>query len=750
MSPKFTSSQRNPFTFFPMGNCHHADFLKQSPPYTTPQHKAFMRGELERMLEAGFNVYNMEFGWFDLEVRQDQWDFGRTDAVFELCQELEMPFFAWMFAELTPRWLTKQYPETAAVAATGYRSPSHSYGSSFALERTRNFIHTIVRRYGASPLCLGYNVGIESGLFWIEEQDSPEPAARIWDYNPEVVAGFSPWLERKYGSIEELNRIYRDHYEDFDEVEPPNSRYIQEQFMLINQVPWLDWRLYMIDLLTNYIHFKAEAVREIMPDALVSDQSYVIDPAKNAQDIWKINTKMDVIGTSMFVSNNPGDFTRADYGEDYFRSAGGGKPYWIWELRCGQNAWGITNWGLPISANDVARFTWQAIGQDCKSIQYWNWRPHIGGVEVGGHGFTLRDGSLTDRARRVGKISRILNERSAWFHQAHMPRAQIALLDSPVSRIIAAGEGSDYLVQESQIGAYHLFKSLGYYLDIVREEEITAGILEDYKLLVVPFAYALHAQTAQAMRKWVEEGGFLFSGMWCGAKDEFGFGQFRVPGFGLDQVFGAVESRLTPIYSEGDNLQTNMQFSFNWNISGRSRFQIVNPLAAGGKAQPGDNFKGFCYVSSLQPYPSTDIIARDERQEVVAVHNRFGRGQSLMVGSLLIPEKEFAITGLSRLAEDFATLAGIALPVRLLNRGNQETEAKLLQHPDGSTLLILLNNETHPVDCCALLPGNAVKEARELESDTPVIVMDHPDGTVLRLSLEAGDGRAIWISANPV
>jgi beta-galactosidase GanA len=745
MTPIYSPLQHNPMEFFPMGNCHHADFLKQSPPFTTAEHKEFMRGELKRMVEAGFNVYNMEFGWFDMEIRQDQWDFGRTDAVFEICQELNLPFFAWMFAELTPRWLTKQYPETAAVAATGYRGPSHSYGSSFALERARNFMHTVIRRYGDSPLCLGYNVGIESGLFWIEEQDSPEPAARIWDYNPEVVAGFAPWLEGKYGTIEELNRIYRDHYDNFTEVEPPNSRYIQEQFMLINQVGWLDWRLYMIDVLTHYIHFKAEAVRELKPDALVSDQSYVIDPAKNAQDIWKVNTKMDVVGTSMFVSNNPGDFTRADYWEDYFRCSARGKPYWIWELRCGQNAWGITNWGLPVSVNDVSRFTWQAIGQDCKSIQYWNWRPHIGGVEVGGHGFTLRDGSLTDRAVRVGNIARLLNQHSEWFHRAHMPQAKIALLDSPLSRIIAAGEGSDYLVQESQIGAYNLFKSLGYYLDIIREEEIQVGMLENYKLLVVPFAYAMQQKTGPAIRDWVGQGGFLFSGMWCGAKDDFGFGQFLVPGFGLDQVFGAAEAKLTPIYSERDNLQTNMQFSFDWNISGRPRFQVVNPLTPEGKAQAGDHFKGFCYVSSMQVYPGAEVIARDERQEVVAVCNHFGRGQALMVGTLLIPEKEFAVSGLSRLAEDFAQLAGIECPVLLQNRGDAEVEAKLLEHPDGSALLILLNNETQPMDLSACLPGVELKEANDLESDTAITFINQPQGAILRLSLAAGDGRAIMV-----
>jgi len=61
----------DPRSYFPVGNCHHADFLKQSPPQTIDQYRRFMRGELTRMKDAGSNVYNMELGWLDLEIKPD-------------------------------------------------------------------------------------------------------------------------------------------------------------------------------------------------------------------------------------------------------------------------------------------------------------------------------------------------------------------------------------------------------------------------------------------------------------------------------------------------------------------------------------------------------------------------------------------------------------------------------------------------------------------------------------------------------
>ena len=77
-----SAAARKPLNFFPMGHCHHADFIKQSHPLDAREYKEFMRGDLTHIKEAGFNVHNMEFGWLDIEYGDDVCDFSRTDAVF--------------------------------------------------------------------------------------------------------------------------------------------------------------------------------------------------------------------------------------------------------------------------------------------------------------------------------------------------------------------------------------------------------------------------------------------------------------------------------------------------------------------------------------------------------------------------------------------------------------------------------------------------------------------------------------------
>ncbi|GAA3227282.1 beta-galactosidase [Dactylosporangium siamense] len=732
------------FGFFPVGAVHHADYLKQSPPLDPDDYREFMRGEITAMQRLGLTSYDMNFAWFDLEVAPGEFDWRRTDAVYEICAELGLPIFAWIFAELTPRWLVQQHPETAAVAATGYSGPSHSYGSALVRRRMREYITAVVERYDDPQRILAYNVGVESGLFWIEEQDSSEPAARLWDYNPEVVAGFGPWLRQRYGTLAELNRVYRDHYRDFAEVQPPNSRFIQEQFMLINQVPWLDWRTYMCDVLTGYIHFKAGCVRDLRPDAVVAEQSYVIDPAVNGQDIWRTNAAMDAVGTSMFVSNTPGEHLQGSYWHDYFRSSGKGKPYWIWELRCGPNAWGLTSWGLPISAADTARLTWQAIGHEVKSVQYWNWRPHIGGIEVGGHAMTTRNGELTPRAERIGRIARTVNADADWYASLRFDPAGIAMLDPKLARIVATGEGSDRYVTEAQFGMYAAVRGLGHRVDFLHDDEVAAGGLDAYKVLLIPFGYAMDSRTAATVTAWVRNGGTLAAGMWCGAKDEHGYGQPFNPGLGLHEVFGAHEVELQPVLSPQESSGTDMSFSFGRMPSGEPVITLVAGVSDGGSAAAGQTFEGLAYLSRLAVQDGAQVVAVDETGAPVVVHHRFGAGRALLVGTVPARpvDQQFRVDGLSRLLDDLARDAGVVPPARLVEPTGRMVEVELLRGTSDRDLVVLLNATRESVAARVTLTGPA-RAAYDAETKEPVPFTTAGDEVGFDLTLEPGDGRAI-------
>jgi beta-galactosidase len=657
--------------------------------------------------------------------------------------------FVWLFAELTPRWLTERYPETAAVAASGWSGQTASVGSTRAREALRLYIREVVGRYGHRPGVRGFNVGVESGFQWIAKPDTTDAADRIFDYNPEVIEGYPRWLEKRYGAIGDLNRSWRDHYLSFDEIRPARGRFFRQNPMLVNQVPWLDWRLYVRDVVTEYLHFKAACVREVLPGAVVSDQSYEVDPAWNGQDPWRINQTMDVVGTSMFVSNAPGDYAIGNFLQDFHRSSGMGKPFWIWELRAGQNAWGLTNWGPTASAADVARFTWQVLAQGAKCVQYWNWRPHLGGLEVGGHGFVGRDGSVSDRARRVGGLARVLDANAEWALSLQPPPSAIAILDSPVSRILAAGESNDALVVEAQRGAHALFRSQGFGVDFLSEEQIEAGGLSRYRVLVLPLAYALSRRTADAMREWVASGGFAFSGLFCAAKDERGFGQVPVPGHGLHEVFGVTEDEVEPIFSPDDSPVSNLGEAWDTAITGRPRYRVLDALHSDGLLRPGARLEGYRYSVSLRPAATAQVLAVDEKGRPVAVIHEFGEGATLYFGSFPIPADPFAEEGLATLAADFARLAGADRPAVIERREGRAVEARLLEGDGGRHAVVVLNAERRASEITVTLTGRRLVRAQEVETGRQHPTRTHDDGDRLTVRLEAGDARAFMVEEIP-
>jgi beta-galactosidase len=729
-----------------IGVVHHATFLKQSPPLDGEDFRAFMRSELTAIRDAGFTAFNLSLSWGDVETTEGRYAFDRSDVVRDLCDELGLPVLIWLFMEITPAWLTRIHPQSAAVAASGYRSRSHSYADTLARDRVRGFIHQAVARYGNHPRVLGYNVGVESGFQWNRGPDGAGHDQRLFDYAPAAIAGFRRWLRTRYGTVEALNQVWRDHLDSFDEAEPPRARFFRDGPMLTNQAPWLDWRLATCAMVADYIRFKAACVREIDADTPISDQSYEVDPAQNGQDPWDIDRGMDVAGTSMFTSTVPGDYMIGNYLQDYHRSAGEGRPFWIWELRSGQNAWGITNWGPMPTACDIARFTWQVVGQGASCVQFWNWRPHLGGLEVGGHGFTTRDGRPTDRVARVGAIARALAG-DAWFLSLRMPQARIAILDLPAARILAAGESSDRLIVDAQRSLYASLKSQGHVLDFLREDQVAAGALARFRLLCLPLAYALPQACARAIAAWVEGGGHLVGGMFCAAKDEHGFGQAVVPGHGLDRVFGGRETRIDPVYSPDDRPVSNFGEAWDPPITGRPAFTVVSPL--GPRCPRGAVVRGFRYRAALAAVGAT-VVATGEDGEPAILHRRHGSGSAVLIGSCPIAADDFAEDGLAALLGDVAAAAGVEAPASVIDRANRALEAKLLRAPDGGGLVIVLNAEPRPQPAIrVLLPGLRLRSVRDVESGPSPSVRLDARGTLLELDLRAGDARAFRFESEP-
>ncbi|WP_456825584.1 beta-galactosidase [Cellulomonas sp. P5_E12] len=208
--------------------------------------------DLDLMQEAGFTVIRVgestwatwepEDGVFDLDWLQPVLDGARSRGIAVV---LGTPTYA------VPPWLARKYPEIAGERRTGERI---GWGARQEMDLTHaayrfhaeRVIRAVVGRYHDHPAVVGFQVDNEPGLELL--------------HNEGVFQAFVDDLRRTYGDVETLNRewglVYWSHrLTTWADLWRPDSN-AQPQYDLA-------WRKFQARMVTEFIGWQAEIVREI-------------------------------------------------------------------------------------------------------------------------------------------------------------------------------------------------------------------------------------------------------------------------------------------------------------------------------------------------------------------------------------------------------------------------------------------------------------------------------------------------------
>lgn len=157
------------------------------------------REDMRLMQEAGVNLVSIGiFSWARLESSPGKYTFDWLDALLDLLAAHGI------FADLAtataspPAWLARAHPESLPQAANGLR---YAFGARQAYcphsaayrERAAALTRALAERYGQHPALAMWHVNNEYACH--------VPAC----YCEVCAAAFRPWLQARYGSLEELN-----------------------------------------------------------------------------------------------------------------------------------------------------------------------------------------------------------------------------------------------------------------------------------------------------------------------------------------------------------------------------------------------------------------------------------------------------------------------------------------------------------------------------------------------------------------
>jgi beta-galactosidase len=510
-----------------------------------------VRHHFQMMHQYGLTIARIFIIWDDLERERDQWDFHRYDWIYDAAQESGIKIAATLCAEDPPGWMK----------LTPFYHHRMNLNDPKLRERAAVYLGKVVTRYRDHPA---------QGPWLLMN----EPGLEV-NYEPSTMLAFGKWLERRYGSVERLNQRWFQPLQSFSDVQLKPEQWGPGW---TDYYSFIDWKAFNIDNLCDFLRWIEQQIRaldtthatHINPPGLLSNL------AADGQDPWKEVTTVDFMGTSIHPAWNFSEYQRSEFGLpfayalDMLRSASGERPWWVTELQGGPT---IYSGGRPMNPTpaEITRWLWDSFGAGARGVVFWMWNPRVLGNEGGEWGLVSQDGKPSQRLESVKKVGEALG-RLPELAQANPAAARVGILYNPEAfsliemdgRTQAASKRADEPLWSLE-GTYSALHRAHIPIDFVHLEELKSGAAQRYRVLYLPYCYALDDQAVQALHNYVQNGGTVWADGLPGWKNEYGELRSSIPG-GLGDMFGAEADDVYPVEKSYSVTTSNEQGGELWKL----------------------------------------------------------------------------------------------------------------------------------------------------------------------------------------
>lgn len=492
--------------------------------------------DLEYMKKAGINTVTLGvFSWSFLEPEEGrfrlEWLKERVDKLYEngISTIMGTPSGA------RPKWLADRYPEVLRVDETRRRRffggrHNHCYTSPVYREKVRRIDGELAKQFGTHPGVLMWHISNEFGGEC---------------HCPLCQAAFRRWLEKKYGSIETLNRswctaFWSHIYQSFDQVESPSS--IGESMVHgLN----LDWKRFVTGQTADFALWEAASLREAGAGQPTTTNLMYDYTGLNYQ---RLSQAVDVVSWDSYPlwHKEKDILTARDNGlqHDFMRSLKK-KPFLLMESSPSSTNWQEVSKLKRPGLLKLA--SWQAVAHGSDSVMYFQIRQSRGSSEKF-HGAVIDhyggcDTRVFEEVSQIGTELALLRElagtgtfaRAALIYDVE---CRWAMEDSQGPR----NKGLYY--HETCVKAYSAMKKLGFDVDVITME----GSLKAYRLVAAPMLYLYRNGIEEKLKEFVKGGGQLVTTYWSGIVDETDECFLGGVPHGLREVLGLRSTEIDGLY----------------------------------------------------------------------------------------------------------------------------------------------------------------------------------------------------------
>jgi beta-galactosidase len=578
-------------------------------------HADAWRRDLTQIKATGFNTVRCWIDWASAEPKEGEYHFETVEQIADLAREAGLRVVVQVYMDSAPDWVGKKYPDSHFVSISGEVMPTHAapgycFDHPGVHAAMLKMFSALAARMKDKPAFLGWDLWSEPHVInWAE---ATYMRSAEFCFCPYTVARFRTWLQRKYGTLDALNRAWYRRFESFDEVGPNRLSTI------LSYTDYIDWRSFIANKLAEDLAARWTAVKTVLPSAVATSHaaapSLFTSPLSGdgSPDDWKMTGVVDYWGTSFYPKHSfPVGRDAAWRGAllDFTRSATNGS-FWVGELQGGFGTVALRI-SSTVTPNDLRMWMWSTIARGAKGVNVYAWYPMSSGYESGGFGLINLDGTVTERARAAGAVAKVVDAHRDLFLNAQPAKAEVAIVYNPLSYMVggrrplsapgAQGEVGNNIERNSMLGYYRALFPTNVPVDFIHVDELAnAG---RYRLVILPYPLMLSQRAAQSLVDYVRNGGALVSEARLAWNDERGRAKEIIPGFGLNEVCACRETAI----------QTTP--------TGKVDVVLAN----------GDRFKGFVYQESLDG----NAIAKFADGSGAIVTNAFGKGRMMALGTFL-------------------------------------------------------------------------------------------------------------------
>jgi len=599
-----------------------------------PERGDLWRQDLKQIKDLGFNTVRCWVEWTSNEEEEGKYDFRTLEAIADMAEEVGLRVIVQVYIDSAPEWVGRKYPDANFVASNGLpvesqASPGFCFDHPKVREKILKFFSAVAEVLKDKPAFYGWDLWSEPHIInWAEIYYLGNAEYLQFCYCSNTMARFRDWLKKKYQTLDNLNNAWYRTFRNWKEVEPPRFGTI------LTYTDYIDWKNFIADKLAEDLALKADAVKKVIPEGVVTSHSAI--PGIFSKPNWngtpddrKMSDSVDYYGVSIYPKHawtiKPWSVFFRSSGHDFARSMSwrnGG--FYIGELQAGYGVFGM-KLSIPVIGKDLRDWMWTAIAYGARAVNIYAYYPMSSGYESGGYGLVELDGKVTDRAVTAGKVARVITENTDLFLKSHPPKSEIAILYNPLSHMVGGqqqytGEGQSIgynNLSESLQGIHRAFFEKNIRVDFLHVTDLASERLNRYKLVIAPYPVMMSKEHIQSLIDYVKGGGRLIAEARAGWNDERGFSSDVIPGGGLHEVFGCRETSVLPLQEISE-------------IIIKTSHKTIPFLNKGDKLDALFFEEGFELIND-----QSQILAEFKNGEPAIVYSPYGEGEAIIVGSFI-------------------------------------------------------------------------------------------------------------------